>query len=228
MFAGREERGVISMVERSLQAQLSRVEAYWQALRPQSGALPKRSDFNPQGVAECLSSVMLLERIAPTVLRVRIAGMTLCDLMGMDLRGMPLNALIGLESRTEFAKGVERVFDGPSRVEIQLRGEAGFGRAPISARLLMLPMLGHQGEVSRSLAFMGVEGEVTSRPQRFTVVGTSVRRIEGLPASRPIPAQGHWAPYRARPEPQGMAEAAIPFAGAKRSERPWLRLVKSD
>ena len=70
--------------------QLQAVRAYWEAMR-KPGHLPRRDDINPRGIASALEQVFLVEQIAPHHGRLRLAGMALSDLLGMDPRGMPAN-----------------------------------------------------------------------------------------------------------------------------------------
>ena len=71
---------------------VAQVEAYWEALRGMN-QLPKRSQIDPRGIEMALENTFILERIAPGIARLRIAGGHLNDLMGMEVRGMPLTAL---------------------------------------------------------------------------------------------------------------------------------------
>lgn len=219
-----DSQGVFPVVENGIFAQFARVEAYWQALRPADGGLPKRSSFNPKGIADCLSSILLLERMTPSIHRIRVAGMEVCELMGMEMRGMPLSALIAPESRMPFAEAMTRVFEEPARVELCLTADKHLGRSPVKARLLVLPMLGPEGGVDRALAYLAVEGVPTSRPQRFHLQNVSMRSIVvgRRPVLKEAPSSQAWHPV------VGMAEKAAPFTPALKSERPWLRLVKTD
>jgi len=209
----------------------AQMEAYWQALRPDTGALPRRADFDPRGVAGLLHATLLLERIAPGQVRIRLAGMALCDLLGMDLRGMPLSALVIPESRERLATAMERVFDGPARAHLRLAGERGMMRPTFSGDLLVLPMLGHSGAADRALACLVTAGNMGRAPRRLEVTQDQMLPIAGLPAApRPVvirPSAPPPAPMPARPrqpETQGMAEAPAQFAPA----RPYLRLVRND
>lgn len=191
--------------------QFAQLEGYWQALRPATGALPRRADVDPRGIADLLEGCLLLERIAPGQVRIRLAGMALCDLLGMDLRGMPLSALMVPEARPALAAHLERVFDGPAIGRYQLEGERGFMRGPFAGDMLVLPLLGQSGRPDRALACLVTQGRAGPAPRRFALAMGGSRPIAGLPT----------APQRAPVE--GMAEAPAPFAGPGRSH---LRLVK--
>lgn len=216
--------------EQTQAAAFAEIEAYWHALRPASGDLPRRDAFDPRGIAGQLRHTMLLERIAPGQARIRLAGSTVCDLMGMDLRGMPLSAVMAPEGRAALPLWLEQVFDGPALLWLDLQGERGLLRPACTGRMLVLPMLGLDGKPDRALACLLTEGNPGRPPRRFEVTGADVRPIEGLPgaarADRGLVAAR--LPMRPVALVDGMAEDPAPFAPppAARKAHPFLRLVK--
>lgn len=204
--------------------QLAQMEGYWQALRPADGSLPRRADFDPRGIADLLECALLLERIAPGQVRIRLAGMALCDLMGMDLRGMPLSALLVPEARPALAAHLERVFAGPAIGRYRLEGERGFLRGPCAGEMLVLPMLGQSGRPDRALACLVTDGKPGRTPRRFALVQGGCRPIAGAPVA-PVAAPGPLRPAPKAGPLHGLAETAAPFA-LRSQGRPHLRLVK--
>ena len=73
-----------------------------------------RADIDPRGIEPLISSAFIAERIAPGVVRLRVAGMHLNDLMGMEVRGMPLTTFIAPSDRDAFALRLVDLFDGPA------------------------------------------------------------------------------------------------------------------
>ena len=126
---------------------LQSVRGYWEALR-RDGDIPQRADVEPRGMASCLEHVFLLERIAPGLARFRLAGMHLTDLMGMDVRGMPLSALFDPLARSRLAQEVEQVFTGPAILEIGLEAERGIGRRALAGRMRVRCGLYHVSRLS--------------------------------------------------------------------------------
>ncbi len=94
-------------------APLAQVEAYWEALRG-SRLMPNRADIDPRGIEQALEYSFIVERIAPGIARLRIAGSHLSDLMGMEVRGMPLTAFIAPGSRRQVSDTLEEVFETPA------------------------------------------------------------------------------------------------------------------
>ena len=68
---------------------LADLRSYWDSLR-KGRAVPDRADVEPKGIRRALDYAFILERIAPGAARFRLAGRHLVDLMGMEVRGMPV------------------------------------------------------------------------------------------------------------------------------------------
>lgn len=220
MGAVNRGNGVVVSMHRNAGAvpppQFAQVEAYWNALRPDDGGLPRRADLDPRGMSDHLHHILLLERIAPGQVRIRLAGTAVCDLMGMDLRGMPLSALVVPQSRPVLDRQIERVFTPPARLELSFEGEKTLMRPPLLARMLLLPLLGHNGVTDRALACLVAEGKIGRTPRRLVLKGT------GAPAD-----------FLRTTVQAGFAEAPAAFAPAqpqpsptKPGLPPYLRLVK--
>lgn len=191
------------------------VRAYWEALRA-GRPVPLRSEVDPRGIEGALDCSFILERVAPQVVRFRVAGGHLNDLMGMEVRGMPLTAMLSPASRAEMGAVIAAVFDSPAVAEVSLMAETGPGRPALGARLLILPMRSDRGGIDRALGCMPTTGPIGLAPRRFTLV--DVRRTD-IVAGQPTPPLSLATP--------GFAE---PMAGFLRPERgrAHLRLVKSD
>lgn len=200
------------------------VRAYWEALRNGRDA-PFRSEIDPRGIESALEHTFILERIAPRVARFRVAGAHLNDLMGHEVRGMPLTAFFGVAARHEAEAILARVLDGPETADLALTAELAPGRPPLEGRLLLLPMRSDLGDISRVLGCLVCHGSVGRVPRRFAIAAARVMPTGGIRgADRPYPGMAA--------QPAGCAEPALPFdrriADRRRSERPYLRLVERD
>ncbi len=191
-------------------AMLQEVRAYWEALRTQA-ALPRRDQIDPRGIAGALENVFLLERVAPGLARFRLAGMQLADLMGMEMRGMPLTTLFEPDARAKLCDALEPVFATPSVLELWLAAERGLGRPQLEARMILLPLTGSHGEPDLALGCLVFSGAIGRAPRRLTVTGM-VREPLALPPVQPQ---------------QAFAETAIAYLPPPPRSKPVLRLVSS-
>lgn len=218
------------------------VEAYWEALRG-TRLMPARAEIDPRGIAGALEFAFLLERIAPGAGRIRLAGTHLSDLMGMEVRGMPLTALFQPSARQTVADALEQVLQRPSVMTLAIEGERGIGRGKLIGQMLLCPLKSDLGDPSRVLGCLQTEGPIGRAPRRFDVLGTSERPIHAAesdgvtPAETLPPPRDRMTPstrpaetaHASETTPTGMAEAAAPFDGDRHTRRrTHLRLVKTD
>jgi hypothetical protein len=152
------------------------LRAYWSELS-RGGRLPSRADVDPRAIAGMLDRTLLIERIGNGIGRIRLAGLALCDLLGMELRGMPLSALIEPAARIAAAEAIEKVFAIPASAELWLRAESDLGLPRLTGRLLLLPLRGDDGQVDRAIGAMVIEGRIGRAPRRFDVRGVRLGPI---------------------------------------------------
>ncbi len=186
---------------------------HWQALRNAGAAIPRRSDIDPRRIGAGLEYAFIAERIAPGLARLRIAGTHLADLMGMEVRGMPLSAFVVPGDRDALADALTELFDGPAAVRVTLRAPGGPGRPALTGGLTLLPLRSDLGDVSRALGSLATEGAARPgrTPRRFGIVEIS---------STPLSA----AAARAA----GTAGVGSKAANLRPTRAPHLRLVTCD
>lgn len=213
-------------MQRNAATALTQLRAYWEALRD-GGPPPMRSAVDPRGIAGALEHAFVVERVAPGVARFRVAGMHLCDLMGMEVRGMPLSALLEPEDRAVLSAGLEQVFSAPAVFEARLESPRSMGRPALEAQVLILPLRDWRGQPNVAMGGIVASGEIGRAPRRFSIAHRIVARC--------LVAERHPAALAARHHP-ALAEAAAAFTPARPAPvpdrpvagRPHLRLVKSD
>ena len=213
---------------------ISQVEGYWEDLRGMR-MMPKRSEIDPRGIETALEYTFVLERIAPGMARLRIAGSHLSDLMGMEVRGMPMTSFITPSGRRQLSDALEEVFQRPAVCELRLAAESGRDKPIMDARMILLPLKSDLGDVSRILGCFVARGDIGRSPRRFDVVGVKIRPITGTATAAPAaPAEPAAKPKPTIPtQIKGFAEEKPPFEAAptpptKSGEIPYLRLVKSE
>ena len=187
------------------------MRAYWESLR-QGRAIPNRSDVEPQGIRAALDYAFILERIAPGAARFRLAGRHLVDLMGMEVRGMPVCSLLNPDSRGRLSDVLETVFKGPQIAEVTLRSEPGYGRPLLTGRMLFLPLKSDLGDVTRALGCLVTEGQVGRAPRRFDLTRDAVFPV--IEGAQPL-----------SPNPGGFADDPAPWRPPVLA-RPVLRPVR--
>lgn len=195
---------------------LQQVEAYWDAMRGGRN-VPPRSEIDPRGIETALEFAFIAEQVAPTHARLRIGGTHLCDLMGMEVRGMPLSAMIVPLSRERLAHALSQVFEAPARAELSLIAEKRLGKPELSGRLLLLPLMDDFGDVNRALGCFVTDGPVGRAPRRFEVVRADVSALASptMPVPKPV----------AQTRVPGFAEPQARLAPGK---PPYLRVIESD
>lgn len=208
---------------------LSQVEAYWEGLRGARIA-PLRSEVDPRGIDRALEHAFVLERIAPGLARFRLAGMHLNELMGMEVRGMPLTSFFTAEARQTVTEALGHVFEQPAKVEFDLKGERGSGELP--GQMILLPLRSDLGDISRALGCLVTHGQIRRCPLRFDIAfSRTVPLVPGEAGPRPVPY-----PQKAEPsagagilsEPRGAYQnqpAALRPAPGRRTH---LRLISDN
>ncbi|SMR71922.1 PAS domain-containing protein [Aliiroseovarius halocynthiae] len=155
---------------------ISLVEAYWHGLR--NGRLcPTRHEVDPRGMAGALHEAFILEKIAPGLARIRLAGQHLNDILDMEVRGMPISVFFQTEARKELHRALEALFDMPAQVTLSLRTEAGAFRKTRDAQMVMLPLRDEDGQITRVLGALQMDGDVKRGPQRFSIQSVEVTPI---------------------------------------------------
>jgi len=224
VFAMRSTSNVIAMSRHknySHSSHIAEVEGYWHALRGRR-AVPRRAEVDPRGIERALERTFILEQVAPGVGRLRIAGSHLTDLMGMEVRGMPLTALFSPTARDALSVCLDQLCRTPSTMILSLVSEQAMGKPKLTARMLLLPLRNEEGVINRVLGCLDSNGLIGVAPRRFTIAACHTTALEGddltegeavvAPRYAPEPQA---APQKAAMQGQrfGFSESASPFTG---------------
>ncbi len=158
---------------------LESLERYWQALR-HAQRIPSRNDIEPSQIDSALPHAFILQRVAPGIARMRVAGQKLHDLLKMDARGMPLSTFFAPEARDDIARLVEAAFTEPAIIGVPLNSPGNLIRPHLTGTMLLLPLRDNKGETTRILGAMVTEGETGTRPRRFEITKGARIRHETL------------------------------------------------
>lgn len=211
-LADDEARGVVLLRrEANMRERVAaQMAAYWESLRAGRPA-PRRSEIDPRRIEALLPYTLVLEWRPDGPVRIRLSGAHVAGLLGMELRGMPLESLFEPEARATLAVEVAEVFARPALLDAYLRSD-GRGRLPLRARMALFPLTSDRGEMTRALGCVVAEGVVGLPPRRFTIEWLRLRPVGSVPAPTPQVA------------PSGFVEEAPAFAPAPATRH--LRLVK--
>lgn len=211
---------------------IAQVDAYWEGLRG-GRLMPARAEVDPRGLENALEYALMLEYVASGVARVRVAGQHLSNLLGMEVRGMPITAFFEPSSRARISEVLDQVTRGPKVAELQISSAGGLGRPAIRSRLFLAPLSGEDVGHPRILGALQSIGSIGRTPRRFSLDDVHLRRI--------VASAGQEVELRSadkifdRPaasRPTEFAEPAATFqpadTAANSKERSYLRLVKSD
>lgn len=179
---------------------IAELRAYWESLR-RGRAIPYRSDIEPKGLRNALDYAFILERIAPGAARFRLAGKHLIDVMGMEVRGMPLCSILNPPARGRLSDVLESVFKAPQIAEFRLRSAGAYAQPELHAMMLLLPLRSDLGDATRVLGCLVSEGEIGRGPRRFDIL-----RDELIPVIAGATVL--------EPSPSGFAEPSAPWRAA--------------
>lgn len=195
---------------------LAQLRAYWEALR-RHGQPPDRAAVDPRGLSGVLSHAFLADLTAPGTARFRVAGTSICALLGQEPRGLPLAALLQPGDEPALAEAVRQVFDAPAVVDLWMAAASGMGRPQMAARMLMMPLRDRPGSRPVMLGGLATTGAPVRAPRAFSL---QRRLMARLVFPDPLPGLAE------TPRPFAPAPAPVPpRAGPGRSH---LRLVQSD
>ncbi len=192
---------------------LSSLRTYWERLRAGRIA-PYRAEIDPRQFEAALENMFIVERLAPDNMRIRLAGMKICEMMGMEVRGMQPAYLIDEPDRSRFDRLLNVVMGEPAVVELRLAAPNRAG--PYRATMLLMPLRSDFGDINRVIGCTSGEGELFNPPLAFAIEDVAVTPVE--------PSQG----TEVRSPMPGFAEAQAAFAPAPPTAAPKLRKIEGN
>ena len=168
---------------------LTELEDYWSRL-PRTKGVPDRSAVDPGAMGTLLEDSFILERVAPGVARIRVAGRNIAKLLGVEPRGLPLTTAMLPNARIALSSYLEAAFSGPSIVELPLVAPRAVGQPELNGKILLLPLRDNHGTVTRILGALVMSGRRGIGGRRFEI-GTSVPpRVQPVVNLRAVDATG--------------------------------------
>lgn len=210
---------------------------YWNSTRKDHD-IPLRSNIDPRGIAGMLSRTFILEEIAPGLARFRVAGTQLGDLLGMDVRGMPISAMLRPDAREQMSGAMAKMFDKPGILRAALVSPRELRRPKLEAELLILPLRDDRGSITRAIGCLVTKGEIGRTPRRFDIRHIRVDPVSVVKSAEKNDSEAESAHILPLPMPTETAKIAsqMPmdatprpkFAPLRPGQPCYLRLVETD
>jgi hypothetical protein len=195
---------------------------YWNALR-NGRPLPRRRDVDPAQMRAVLPHIMLIERLRTEEFIFRLAGTSVCQAFGRELRDHSLLSLWDVAHRGVISVALSGSLKNASPLLLRFRGHA-IGRRPLPGELMLLPLLDGSGQASRLLASLAFARDPLG-PKAFTRL--ELLRAETVAPSRDRVELTLTAPPAPRPilslVPARTPSAIRPLSGMS---RPWAGLFR--
>ncbi len=154
---------------------ISILHDHWQGLR--EGRLPPfRSEISPRDIPDVLDTLFILEHLSAGDTRVRIAGLTICEMMGMEVRGLPPEGFFVDGARDRFAAILAAVLAGPKIAELRLDTRDSPDNTA-QVRMVLLPLRSDFGDVSRIIGCVDRAPAGLTAPVRFDIAAADVRPL---------------------------------------------------
>lgn len=199
---------------------------HWSALR-HGDSVPNRSEIDPRVFPDALENTFIFERIAKGDFRARLAGMNLCDMMGMEVRGLSAASFMQHDERDHIQNVLEQILRRPAIGELMLTGRDLSGRA-FDVNMILLPLRSDMGEVNRVIGCISYPQKPFNAPLRFSISSKKLTPLSALGSNSEEIAVGfseRIEPFR----PQGfraVAENENPMPSPRISGH--LKLVKDE
>lgn len=148
---------------------IDRLWTYWNSLRT-DGPVPKRSAVKPLELGALLDYAFVVEHNPFCGAKFRVVGTSVTDLLGIDVRGMPVGALLTPSVRSRFVDPLKSVFQGPSTLTARFISSAENSNDVVTSSAMFLPMANESGDVTCALGCWVTDGALGAAPRHFDVL----------------------------------------------------------
>ena len=199
---------------------------HWSALRGHSD-VPNRCEIDPRVFPDALENTFIFERIAEGDFRARLAGMNLCDMMGMEVRGQSAASFMRHSERDRIQQVLSQILIRPAIGELTLTGRDITGKK-VEVNMILLPLRSDMGEVNRVIGGISYPQTSFTAPLRFAIDEQKLTPLSALGNSSAEIAVGFSEkiePFRPQ-SVRAVSENSNPEATPKM--RGHLKLVQDD
>lgn len=129
-----------------------------------TNTVPDRSKLDPRDMHPFLESTAILERVSDSDFRFRVCGQSICNRLGMELRGMPAVSFFDPEDRQIVTECLANAVYSARPIHLDLSST----QTSELANALIMPLLGPEKTISR--LFLGLDAPKTiCPPNRFQI-----------------------------------------------------------
>ncbi len=152
--------------------------AHWHALRAHSD-VPNRAEIDPRVFPEALENIFISEMINPDEYRIRLAGLEICQMIGLEVRGQPVLSLMQDSAREKMGLILSQVLNRPAIAEIRIEAVDLNDRAS-AMELLLLPLRSDLGDVSRMIGCFSTPAPSLLSPVKLRIRSQKIIPVAGL------------------------------------------------
>lgn len=193
---------------------------YWNDLRRGRDA-PFRSEIDPRRISSALETMFILEVSPAGEVRFRLAGGGLCDLLGLEARGLAAETIMDIDHGPQLVELALRVVSEPGVAVMRVKAAPGHAAAP-RGEVLLLPMRSELGRMDRVLGAVNMD-EASGKGLRGPV------RLQALGARlTPIAPDPEMADSAADLREPAFAEAAAAFVRPAADAPPALKAIEGN
>ena len=161
---------------------------HWSALRDGID-VPNRSEIDPRVFPDALENTFIFERISEGDFRTRLAGMNLCDMMGMEVRGQSAASFMQHAERSRIENVLEHILIRPAIGELTLTGQDLTGHE-LDVNMILLPLRSDMGDINRVIGCISYPQKSFSAPLRFAIKSQKLTPLSALGSSSEEIAMG--------------------------------------
>lgn len=143
------------------------LRAHWDEICD-SDLPPFRADISPRSMPDVLDTLFILEQVGPNDIRVRIAGLKICEMMGMEVRGQSPMTFFQDNARGRFGNVLSEVLGQPKVVTLGLDTVDKLGNTS-HVEMLLLPLRSDFGDISRVIGCVTVPDTGFTAPIRYYI-----------------------------------------------------------
>ena len=163
------------------------LERYWASLGRDNG-LPRRDLIDASEIGAALPRTFVAEMVAPGLCRFRVAGRAIAGFAGMEPRGLPLSSLFSANSREMLQTYVSHCTQSPAVVSLPICYKNGLFQGRSFGTLILLPLIDHDGHVTRILGGFDITESTGVKPAVFDIDDGGHIRCDRITPQKERPA----------------------------------------